>query len=271
MSAQLVASVPQESKLATPSPNCETTAMWKTLGTSCLLGLAAATVLQAQTGTLVVLNKGANTVDIIDVASGQTLQTLPTGQVPHEAAISSDGRVVVTTDYGARARGTTLTIIDVPGMRVERTAHLGDHIGPHGIAFLPGDSLVAVTTERIAYRPVRKAGRIAALITAVCVSLILQNLAIKAWSAAPRAYPDAKIAIIGSSTSPTLSPSPRDSASSLNSTALFSKFKTAPRCSCVSTRRSPGVWLSRRDAASIMLHRRPRLRGSTSNVSRESL
>ena len=52
--------------------------------------------------------------------------------------------------------------------------------------------VLAVTTERIAYRPVRKAGRIAALITAVCVSLILQNLAIKAWSAAPRAYPDAK-------------------------------------------------------------------------------
>jgi branched-chain amino acid transport system permease protein len=52
-----------------------------------------------------------------------------------------------------------------------------------------GAGLLAVTTERIAYRPVRRAGRIAALITAVCVSLILQNLAIKAWGAAPRAYP----------------------------------------------------------------------------------
>jgi branched-chain amino acid transport system permease protein len=50
--------------------------------------------------------------------------------------------------------------------------------------------VLAVATERIAYRPVRKAGRIAALITAVCVSLILQNLAIKAWDAAPRAYPE---------------------------------------------------------------------------------
>jgi DNA-binding beta-propeller fold protein YncE len=122
--------------------------MWKTFCTSCLLGLVTATMLHAQTGTLVVLNKRANTADIIDVESGQTLQTLPTGQVPHEAAISSDGRVVVTTDYGARASGTSLTIIDVPGMRVERTVNLGDHIGPHGIAFLPGDSLVAVTTER---------------------------------------------------------------------------------------------------------------------------
>jgi len=52
--------------------------------------------------------------------------------------------------------------------------------------------VLAVVTERVAYRPVRKAGRIAALITAVCVSLILQNLAVKAFGAAPRAYPDPK-------------------------------------------------------------------------------
>jgi branched-chain amino acid transport system permease protein len=55
-----------------------------------------------------------------------------------------------------------------------------------------GAGVLAVVTERIAYRPVRNAGRISALITAVCVSLILQNLAVKAWGAAPRAYPDPK-------------------------------------------------------------------------------
>jgi len=55
-----------------------------------------------------------------------------------------------------------------------------------------GAGVLAVLTERIAYRPVRNAGRISALITAVCVSLILQNLAVKAWGAAPRAYPDPK-------------------------------------------------------------------------------
>jgi branched-chain amino acid transport system permease protein len=55
-----------------------------------------------------------------------------------------------------------------------------------------GSGLLAILTERVAYRPVRKAGRIAALITAVCVSLILQNLAVKAWGASPRPYPDPK-------------------------------------------------------------------------------
>jgi len=55
-----------------------------------------------------------------------------------------------------------------------------------------GAGVLAVVTERIAYKPVRSAGRISALITAVCVSLILQNLAVKAWGASPRAYPDPK-------------------------------------------------------------------------------
>lgn len=52
--------------------------------------------------------------------------------------------------------------------------------------------LLAVITERVAYRPVRKAGRIAALLTAVGVSLLLQNVAIQIWSANPRAFPDPK-------------------------------------------------------------------------------
>jgi len=55
-----------------------------------------------------------------------------------------------------------------------------------------GAGALAVVTERIAYRPIRNAGRISALITAVCVSLILQNLAVKAWGAEAKPYPDPK-------------------------------------------------------------------------------
>ena len=98
-------------------------------------------------GTLVVTNKGPATATIIDVASGRTLATLPTGQGPHEVVLSADGRTAVVTDYGAREGGNTLTVIDVPALRVARTIPLGDYRRPHGIAFLPGDSLVAVTSE----------------------------------------------------------------------------------------------------------------------------
>jgi DNA-binding beta-propeller fold protein YncE len=97
-------------------------------------------------GTLVVTNKQPSTATIIDVASNRILATLPTGSGPHEVAISSDGALAVVTDYGGPPR-RTLTVIDVPGLRVARTIDLVAFTAPHGIAFLPGDSLVAVSSE----------------------------------------------------------------------------------------------------------------------------
>lgn len=100
------------------------------------------------TGTLIVTNKAPFTATILDVATGKALATLPTGRGPHEIALSLDGRTAVVTDYGQGSGDrNTLTVIDVPGMRVARTISLGAYRAPHGIVFLPGDSIVAVTTE----------------------------------------------------------------------------------------------------------------------------
>lgn len=112
--------------------------------------MAVGTVGSAQvpglTGTLVVTNKKPSTATIVDVASGKTLAALPTGPTPHEVVLSSDGALAVITDYGGQRR--TLTVIDVPKMEVARTIDLGEHRAPHGIVFLPGDRLVAVTCEQ---------------------------------------------------------------------------------------------------------------------------
>lgn len=99
------------------------------------------------TGTLIVTNKSTASVSFIDIASNRILASLPTGQGPHEIALSTNGRTAVVTDYGAQQGGNTLTVIDVPGRRVARTIDLGEYSRPHGIAFLPGDSLIAVTSE----------------------------------------------------------------------------------------------------------------------------
>lgn len=106
----------------------------------------AAQVVGGLSGTLIVTNKGPSTATIIDVASGQALATLPTGPQPHEVVLSRDGRIAVVTDYGGTP-GNSLTVIDVPGKRVARTIDLGQYTRPHGIVYLPGDSLVAVTSE----------------------------------------------------------------------------------------------------------------------------
>jgi YVTN family beta-propeller protein len=97
-------------------------------------------------GTLIVTNKTPSTATVIDVASGRTIATLPTGVGPHEVALSSDGRWAVVTDYQG-PQGKTLTVIDLAQQRVARTIDLGTYTRPHGIVFLPGDSLVAVTSE----------------------------------------------------------------------------------------------------------------------------
>lgn len=99
-------------------------------------------------GTLIIVNKGGASASIVDVATGQTLATLPTGDGPHEVVVSADGGTAVVTDYGGRSGGNTLTVIDVPGLAVARTIDLGDHRRPHGIDFMPGDEVVAVTTEQ---------------------------------------------------------------------------------------------------------------------------
>lgn len=102
----------------------------------------------ADAGTLVVVNKRANAVNLIDLPSRQIVATLPTGTGPHEVATSSDGRTAVVTDYGGGGvGGRTLTVIDVQRAAVVRTVDLGRYSRPHGIQFLSGDSLVAVTSE----------------------------------------------------------------------------------------------------------------------------
>jgi YVTN family beta-propeller protein len=99
-------------------------------------------------GTLVVSNMSDNTATILDAASGRVLATVPTGEGPHEVAISHDGKWALVSNYGVRgAPGNTLTVIDVARAEAARTITIAGHQRPHGMAFFPGDTLVAVTSE----------------------------------------------------------------------------------------------------------------------------
>ena len=51
---------------------------------------------------------------------------------------------------------------------------------------------LALVVERFAYRPIRAAGRISALLTALGVSLFLQNLGVQIFSAEQKAYPESR-------------------------------------------------------------------------------
>jgi YVTN family beta-propeller protein len=101
----------------------------------------------APSGTLLVLNKSDDTISFIDLATREIKVTLPTGDGPHEVAVSDDGRTAVVTNYGDTGKpGKTLTVVDVPAKKVLRTIDLGTYSRPHGIAWLHDDE-VAVTVE----------------------------------------------------------------------------------------------------------------------------
>jgi branched-chain amino acid transport system permease protein len=55
---------------------------------------------------------------------------------------------------------------------------------------IPLSMLLGVAIERIAYRPLRKAPRLAPLITAIGVSILLQNIAMMIWGRNYRPFPD---------------------------------------------------------------------------------
>ena len=117
------------------------------LGSLVLVGVLAAAAPSGPGGTLVVLNKSEATASLLDLASGTAVGTVPTGQGPHEAAASPDGRTVVATNYGTREQpGSSLTVIDVAEARVVRRIDLGAGRRPHGVLFLDARR-VLVTAE----------------------------------------------------------------------------------------------------------------------------
>jgi YVTN family beta-propeller protein len=102
----------------------------------------------ATSGTLIVANMRDNTASIIDIASRKTVAIVPTGQGPHEVAVTHDGKWAIVSNYGVRgAPGNSITVIDVEKAAVVRTIDLGEYQRPHSSAFLPGDAAFVVTSE----------------------------------------------------------------------------------------------------------------------------
>src|SRR5712691_2239324 len=90
--------------------------------------------------TLLVLNKADSTLAFVDPASLQVLTKIPTGNAPHEVAVSTDGRVALVANYGTGPEpGNTVSIIDtaarketkrlaLPLFRPHGTYAIGSHI-----------------------------------------------------------------------------------------------------------------------------------------------
>lgn len=108
-----------------------------------LTAFACLLALPASADTLVIANKGEDTVSFVDLASGQERERVPTGRAPHEVAASPDGRQVAVVAYG----GASIDIFDVRSSRLVRRIDIAPHDGPHGIAWI-GRRRIVVAAER---------------------------------------------------------------------------------------------------------------------------
>jgi len=122
--------------------------MFRVIATALLLGTSAIACGQEPPVTaggpvLLVGNKGEDTVSFVDLASGKELGRSATGKMPHEIAISPDGKQAAVVAYG----GKTIDLFDVASRSQLKTIDLSPNEGPHGIAWLR-DGRIVVTTER---------------------------------------------------------------------------------------------------------------------------
>lgn len=134
----------------------------------CVLAVAAMpTVVSADSGTLIVLNKSDNTVSLINVATKTVVATIPTGAGPHEVAVSPNGKIAVIANYGTQqAPGSSLTVIDVAGKKTLKTIDLGEYRRPHGIEWLRGNEIVVTAEGNKALLIVDiESGKVAAAVT----------------------------------------------------------------------------------------------------------
>ena len=105
---------------------------------------------RAQTPTpspaLLVLDKEDNMLSIIDPATAKTVARIPTGEGPHEIAVSDDGKMAFVANYGGRTPGSTISVMDLVAQKELRRVDLGALRRPHGIVF--AESKVWFTAEQ---------------------------------------------------------------------------------------------------------------------------
>lgn len=115
---------------------------------ACLLSLLLSAPLAHAAEVLLVGNKSGASVSALSMSDGKELLSLPVGTGPHEVIVSGDNTLAVVGNYGAPGTpNNSLTVIDWPSRKVQRTVDLGEDTYPHGIRFLPGNQRVVVTTE----------------------------------------------------------------------------------------------------------------------------
>lgn len=95
-------------------------------------------------GTLLIGNKGEDTLSFVDLATGREHRRVPTGRMPHEVAVSPRGDLAAVVAYGGR----TIELFDLATSRRVGVMDLGENARPHGLLWLRNGRIVATMQGR---------------------------------------------------------------------------------------------------------------------------
>lgn len=95
-----------------------------------------------RSGTLLIGNKGEDSVSFVDLDTGREVARRKSGKNPHEIALSPDRKQVAVVSYGE----SNIDIFDVASRELIEKIDLGVNANPHGLIWLRDDHIM-VTTE----------------------------------------------------------------------------------------------------------------------------
>ncbi|MCF6300760.1 MAG: YncE family protein, partial [Proteobacteria bacterium] len=107
-------------------------------------------VIAGDNSLLLAVNKNSDYLSVLDLGKGLEIKKIPTGQGPHEVAISPDGKFAIVTNYGygcvESKAGKSLTVVNLHDYSTMNIP-LGKFRSPHGIVAFKDNIHVAVTVE----------------------------------------------------------------------------------------------------------------------------
>jgi YVTN family beta-propeller protein len=97
---------------------------------------AVSALAQTPSPALLVLNKGANEMAIVDPSAMKVVGRIAVGEGPHEVA--TDGKLAFVTNYGSHTPGNTISVIDLATQKEIKRVDLSPMRRPHGIVAIGG-------------------------------------------------------------------------------------------------------------------------------------
>src|SRR5262249_23684611 len=101
---------------------------------------------------LLVLLKAEAVLAVVDPATLQVVARVPTGEGPHEVAVSADRKLAFVTNHGGPTPGSTLSVIEIAAAKELRRVDLGALRRPHGIAVVDGKVYFTAEVNRAVAR-----------------------------------------------------------------------------------------------------------------------